>query len=409
MKKFLLAIALVALVLPSGAVAQMRSTLLGVKSVPISPAAAAMLGALDEAWLLLGPQTPEYFASKTRTQLAQIRDDTERKIIQITERFCRDHPSDPMRWEAVLKLTMLRPSFIAGFKPGFDDLPKSTNPIPYYIVDEAAKAAWEKTAAGFEAALRAGTDVPWEVMEYRVFLDLVRQVSAATKEGPAALGPMEKRIEAFATRFPEGSFALRLYSSLYASKLRAGGDAAEELWGRLSVNPNIAVTTRAQAELARIAAERKPLELAFTAVDGRAVDVAKLRGKVVLVDFWATWCGPCIAELPNVKAVYEKYHAQGFEIIGISLENPRYAKTDTPEQRAEKLAAAKEKLETFTAKESMPWPQYFDGEWWQNPIAKRYAVNAIPAMFLLGPDGKVVTTTARGEKLEAEVKRLLKL
>ena len=408
MKKTLLSV-LVVLALVGAALAQGRSTLVGVKSVPISPAAAAMLAELDAAWLLLGPQSPEYFANKTRTQLAQIRSDAEQAIIRIAENFYRSHPADPLRWESVLKLTMLRPGFVTGFKPGLDDLPKNANPAAYYITDEAAKAAWEKTVAGYEAALHAGKDVPWEVMEYRLFLDLIRPISIATKEGPAALGPMERKIDAIAARFPDGAVALRLYSSLYASKLRAGGDAAEELWGRLSVNPNIAVTTRAQAELARIAAERKPLELAFTAVDGRPVDVAKLRGKVVLVDFWATWCGPCIAELPNVKAVYEKYHAQGFEIIGISLENPRYAKTDTPEQRAEKLAAAKEKLETFTAKEAMPWPQYFDGEWWQNPIAKRYAVNAIPAMFLLGPDGKVVTTTARGEKLEAEVKRLLKL
>jgi len=408
MKKTLLSV-LVVLALAGAALAQGRSTLLGVKSVPISPAAAAMLAELDTAWLLLGPQSPEYFASKTRTQLAQIRNDAEQSVIRIAENFYRSHPADPMRWEGVLKMTMLRPGFVTGFKPGFDDLPRNGNPNAFYIVDEAAKAAWEKTVVGHDAALRAGKDVPWEVMEYRLFLDLARPISVATKEGPAALGPMEKKIDEIAARFPDGAVALRLYSSLYATKVRAGGDAAEELWGRLSVNPNIAVTTRAQAELARIAAERKPLELAFTAVDGRAVDVAKLRGKVVLVDFWATWCGPCIAELPNVKAVYEKYHAQGFEIIGISLENPRYAKTDTPEQRAEKLAAAKEKLETFTVKEAMPWPQYFDGEWWQNPIAKRYAVNAIPAMFLLGPDGKVVTTTARGEKLEAEVKRLLKL
>ena len=78
---------------------------------------------------------------------------------------------------------------------------------------------------------------------------------------------MEKQIDAIATRFPEGSFALRLYTALYAAKLRAGGDGAEELWGRLSVNPNTAVATRARAELERIAVERKPLELAFTAVD----------------------------------------------------------------------------------------------------------------------------------------------
>ena len=271
MKKTLLSV-LVVLALAGAALAQGRSTLLGVKSVPISPAAAAMLAELDTAWLLLGPQSPEYFASKTRTQLAQIRTDAETSIIRIAENFYRSHPADPMRWEGVLKLTMLRPGFVTGFKPGLEDLPKNANPSAYYIVDEAAKAAWEKTVAGYEAALRAGKDVPWEVMEYRLFLDLYRPISVAAKEGPAALGPMEKKIDEIAARFPEGAVALRLYSSLYAAKLRAGGDAAEELWGRLSVNPNLAVAARARAELTKIDAERKPLEMTFTAVDGRKVD-----------------------------------------------------------------------------------------------------------------------------------------
>lgn len=406
-KLLLLTLALVASAAVS--LAQFRSSLLGVKSVPISPAAAAMLAELDAAWLLLGPQTPEYFASRTRTQLAQIRNDAEQSIIRIAESFYRSHPADPMRWEGVLKLTMLRPGFVTGFKPGFDDLPKNSNPSAYYIVDEAAKATWEKTVAGYDAALRAGKDVPWEVMEYRLFLDLARPASVAAKEGPAALGPMEKQIDAIAARFPDGAVALRLYSSLYAAKLRAGGDAAEELWGRLSVNPNLAVAARARAELTKIDAERKPLEMTFTAVDGRKVDLKDYRGKVVLIDFWATWCGPCIAELPNIKKVYADYHAKGFEIVGISLENAKLSPTDTPEQVAAKLVAAKKVLGDFTTKEEMPWPQFFDGTHWKNPYAKQYAITGIPAMFLLDQSGKIVTTTARGEKLETEVKRLLKL
>jgi thiol-disulfide isomerase/thioredoxin len=149
--------------------------------------------------------------------------------------------------------------------------------------------------------------------------------------------------------------------------------------------------------------------MTFTAVDGRKVDLKDYRGKVVLIDFWATWCGPCIAELPNIKKVYADYHAKGFEIVGISLENAKLAPSDTPEQGAAKLAAAKKILNDFTAKEEMPWPQFFDGTHWKNPYAKQYAITGIPAMFLLDQSGKIVTTTARGEKLEIEVKRLLKL
>jgi thiol-disulfide isomerase/thioredoxin len=132
----------------------------------------------------------------------------------------------------------------------------------------------------------------------------------------------------------------------------------------------------------------KPLELKFTAVDGREVDVSKLQGKVVLIDFWATWCGPCVAELPNVLKAYKELHPKGFEIVGISLDSD------------------KAKLEGFVKEKGMEWPQFFDGRGWQNEISSKYGINSIPAMWLLNKKGMVVSTNARGT-LEETVTKLL--
>ena len=110
-----------------------------------------------------------------------------------------------------------------------------------------------------------------------------------------------------------------------------------------------------------------------------------------------------------MKKVYAAYHDQGFEVISIALENADFKPDDTPDKHAEKLAKAKAKLVGFTAKENMPWPQYMDGRYWKTDLSARYNIMGIPAMFLLDQEGKLVTTNARGEALETEVKRLLKL
>lgn len=132
----------------------------------------------------------------------------------------------------------------------------------------------------------------------------------------------------------------------------------------------------------------KAVDIQFTAVDGRKISIAGMKGKVVLVDFWATWCGPCIAELPNVKAAYAKLHPKGFEIVGISFDQD------------------KDKLEKMIKKEGMTWPQYFDGEGWQNKFGETFGIKSIPAMWLIDKKGNLRDINARAG-LEAKVEKLL--
>jgi thiol-disulfide isomerase/thioredoxin len=120
-----------------------------------------------------------------------------------------------------------------------------------------------------------------------------------------------------------------------------------------------------------------------------ALTVADYKGKVLLIDFWATWCGPCVQELPNVLKAYEKYHGKGLEIIGISLDQ------------------SEQKLKTFLKEKNVTWQQYFDGKGWSNKLAAKYGVQSIPATYLLDGEGKIIGKDLRGEVLDAAIAKAL--
>jgi len=138
-----------------------------------------------------------------------------------------------------------------------------------------------------------------------------------------------------------------------------------------------------------------PLPLDQADLKNKAVSLDGYKGKALLIDFWATWCPPCRAELPNIVEVYKEYNPKGLEIVSISLD---YA-DDTPT----------EAYQTWIDSAGMTWRHIYDGEGWNTPLVKRFFVGSIPAPFLVGKDGSLVAwgEDLRGENLTASVKTAL--
>lgn len=163
----------------------------------------------------------------------------------------------------------------------------------------------------------------------------------------------------------------------------------------LSDFPDAPFAEMIKADRRRAEAIGKPFELAFNdAVTGSAVDMKGLKGKVVVIDFWATWCGPCVAEMPRMKELYGKYKDQGVEFIGVSL--------DQPEEDG-----GLDALKKFVAEKEVPWPQYYQGKGWESDFSRSWGINAIPAMFVVDQEGNLFSTEAR-ENLESIIPDLLK-
>lgn len=122
--------------------------------------------------------------------------------------------------------------------------------------------------------------------------------------------------------------------------------------------------------------------------DGKKLSLSSLRGKVVLLDFWASWCGPCLAEMPNVKKIYETYHSKGLEILGVSLD--------------EKQAAWVNMIE----KKGLNWNHVSSLKGWKCPVAARYNVTGIPRMYIIDKKGKIIAQDLRGQELADKMQEI---
>lgn len=129
-------------------------------------------------------------------------------------------------------------------------------------------------------------------------------------------------------------------------------------------------------------------ELSGTTLDGKELSLSDYKGKVVMLDFWATWCGPCIAEMPNVRKVYDKYHDKGFDIVAISLDR------------------SIDPLKEYISENEISWANIYDADQTAS-LADQFSITSIPSIFILDQTGKIVAVDVRGDQLEKVVSDLL--
>jgi thiol-disulfide isomerase/thioredoxin len=272
-------------------------------------------------------------------------------------------------------------------------------------IERISKDAMESTSPEDQA--RYFAEMEGKLMAFRAkYPNTPESLDAAFQLGAMSYGVQKydealKYLDEFVAGSDPSDEEKQAYAHFYLAethKMKGNYDKAEAEY-KLILSKyghiNRRLTQFVQGNLEGLESERKlaiggePVAFSVKSTDGRTLSPSAYKGKVLLIDFWATWCGPCIAEMPHVKQVYKKYHPKGFEIVGISLDQSR------------------DKLNQYVLANEIEWPQYFDGKWWNNDVAVRYGIKSIPTTILVDRTGKIRYKSLRGKQLENAVVQLL--
>ncbi|MCA8830380.1 AhpC/TSA family protein [Hymenobacter pini] len=227
----------------------------------------------------------------------------------------------------------------------------------------------------------------WQQFQRTIMLQLVGSTQFPAKHRGL------RELRALVRRTPDDFLAAYLTKS-YLSRQASQQAFVDSMTTVLAQRqPSLAETQALTARTRTAALTEKGNESApdFTlpTVAGPAFTLSSLRGKYVLVDFWASWCGPCRAENPRLRSLYQQYQSRGLEIVSVSVD------------------ANGDKWRKAVTQDQLPWTQVSDLKGWDSPAAQLYGVLAVPYTVLIGPDGRVLARNLRGESLEKRLAKLL--
>jgi peroxiredoxin len=291
-------------------------------------------------------------------------------VQKAADTFAKEFPKDRRRWQA--KLIAARADIQTRRITGQAQAPATTRARLEEIINAPDAATPNKAEAAFMRVITHATEFRTKPESYVAFHQGAAEFAAKYSAHPLSMQLEELDVRSLAEDpTEEGAALLKKY--LASTDARTAGIAGQ-----------IHAKRTKMAEL-----RQKPIELQFTDTTSKDVDLALLRGKVVLVFFWASSSQQSLAELASIVPTYEKLRPKGFEVVGISLD------------------VDKEKMQEAVKKVGMTWPQYFDGGGWKNKVSSKFLIDSVPTAWLIDKKGNLRETAMRGEGLEAAVQKML--